>query len=75
VSTVALKSAKLREKQVEISFITIFSVLILVIFYVLISMNGVVLGNDPAVHLEKAQIFLKTGKISFANLCLTPPLY
>ncbi len=75
MSTVALKSAKLREKQVEISFITIFSVLILVIFYVLISMNGVVLGNDPAVHLEKAQIFLNTGKISLANLGWTPPLY
>ena len=38
-------------------------------------MNGVVLGNDPAVHLEKAQIFLNTGKISLANLGWTPPLY
>jgi len=75
VSTVALKSARLKEKQIEISFIAIFSVLILVIFYVLISMNGVVLGNDPAVHLEKAQIFLNTGKISLANLGWTPPLY
>ena len=38
-------------------------------------MNGVVLGNDPAVHLEKAQIFLRTGEISLANLGWTPPLY
>ena len=38
-------------------------------------MNGVVLGNDPAVHLEKAQIFLNTGKIPLANLGWTPPLY
>ena len=75
MSTVALKSARLKEKQLEISFITIFSVLILVIFYVLISMNGVVLGNDPAVHLEKSQIFLNTGKISLENLGWTPPLY
>ena len=38
-------------------------------------MNGVVLGNDPAVHLEKAQIFLNTGKIPLVNLGWTPPLY
>lgn len=38
-------------------------------------MNGLVLGNDPAVHLEKAQIFLQTGKISLSNLGWTPPLY
>src|ERR1035437_5124993 len=63
------------EKKIEIAFITIFSVLIFAIFYTLISMNGVVLGNDPAVHLEKAQIFLNTGKIPLANLGWTPPLY
>ena len=64
-----------RERQLEIAFITVFSVLILIIFYTLISMNGVVLGNDPAVHLEKAQIFLQTGKIPLVNLGWTPPLY
>ena len=64
-----------KERQIEIAFITIFSVLILAIFYTLISMNGVVLGNDPAVHLEKAQIFLQTGKIPLTNLGWTPPLY
>ena len=64
-----------REKQLEIAFITVFSVLVFIIFYTLISMNGVVLGNDPAVHLVKAQIFLQTGKIPLANLGWTPPLY
>ena len=64
-----------KEKKIEIAFITVFSVLIFAIFYVVISMNGVVLGNDPAVHLEKAQIFLNTGKIPLANLGWTPPLY
>jgi asparagine N-glycosylation enzyme membrane subunit Stt3 len=64
-----------KEKQLEIAFITIFSVLVLVIFYTQISMNGVVLGNDPAVHLEKAQIFLQTGKVPLVNLGWTPPLY
>lgn len=63
------------DKRVEIAFITIFSVLILITFYVVVSMNGVVLGNDPAVHLEKAKIFLDTGKIPLANLGWTPPLY
>jgi hypothetical protein len=38
-------------------------------------MNGLVLGNDPAVHLEKAQIFLQTGEIPLINLGWTPPLY
>jgi len=63
-----------KERQIEIAFITIFSLLILSIFYTLISMNGVVLGNDPSVHLEKAQIFLQTGKIPLSNLGWTPPL-
>ncbi len=64
-----------KERKIEVAFITIFSVLILAIFYTLISMNGVVLGNDPAVHLEKSQIFLNTGKIPLVNLGWTPPLF
>jgi len=75
VSTFASISTMGKEKKIEIAFISIFSVLIFGIFFTLISMNGVVLGNDPAVHLEKAQIFLNTGKISLANLGWTPPLY
>jgi len=75
VNTIAPISAMSKEKKIEIAFITIFSVLIFAIFFALISMNGVVLGNDPAVHLEKAQIFLNTGKIPLANLGWTPPLY
>ena len=64
-----------KDKKIEMAFITVFSVIILITFYLIISMNGVVLGNDPAVHLEKAQIFLNTGEISLANLGWTPPLY
>lgn len=59
----------------ELVFVAVFSAVILVIFYSLISMNGLVLGNDPAVHLERAQIFLQTGQIPLANLGWTPPLY
>jgi hypothetical protein len=64
-----------QKQKIEIAFITIFSVLILAIFYTLISMNGVILGNDPAVHLEKARIFLNTGQIPLSNNSWTPPLY
>jgi hypothetical protein len=75
VNTITSISALSKEKKIEIAFITIFSVLIFAIFYTVVSMNGVVLGNDPAVHLEKAQIFLNTGKIPLVNLGWTPPLY
>ena len=75
MNTITLISAMTKEKKIEIAFITVFSVLIFAIFYTLISMNGVVIGNDPAVHLEKAKIFLNTGKIPLANLGWTPPLY
>ena len=64
-----------KERQIEIIFIVVFSVLIFAIFFTLISMNGVVLGNDSSVHLKKAQIFLETGKIPLVNLGWTPPLY
>ena len=63
------------EKIFETVFVMAFSICILVIFFALISMNGLVLGNDPAVHLEKAQIFLQTGEIPLANLGWAPPLY
>jgi hypothetical protein len=56
-------------------FALVFSVVVLAVFYFLMSMNGLVLGNDPAVHLEKAQTFLQTGRISLANIGWTPPLF
>ena len=64
-----------QKQKLEIAFITIFSFLILAIFYTVISMNGVILGNDPAVHLEKARIFLNTGQIPLSNNSWTPPLF
>lgn len=62
-------------KQVEIIFITVLSVIVFVGFYTLTSMNGVVLGNDPSVHLQKAQQFLQSGQIPLSNLGWNPPLY
>jgi hypothetical protein len=64
-----------KDKLLEIAFLSGFSVFILIAFYSLISMNGLVLGNDGSVHLDRAQEFLNTGHISLANLGWTPPLY
>ena len=64
-----------RDKKLEIGFVAVFSALIVVLFYTLISMNGLVLGNDPAVHIAKAQIFLKTGQIPLSDIGWIPPLF
>ena len=63
------------KKILELTFAAVFSAVILVLFSSITSMNGLVLGNDPAVHLEKAQIFLQTGRIPLENLGWTPPLF
>jgi asparagine N-glycosylation enzyme membrane subunit Stt3 len=63
------------DRKLEVAFIAFFSALIIVLFYTLVSMNGLVLGNDPAVHLAKAQIFLKTGHIPLNAVGWIPPLF
>lgn len=73
--TVALTLPSEKAKILEVGFLAVFSAVILIVFYSLVSMNGLVLGNDPAVHLERAQLFLQTGQIPLANLGWTPPLY
>ena len=64
-----------REKIFEIIFVMAFSILIIVVFFALISMNGLVLGNDPAIHLQRANSFLNTGKIPISDIAWYPPLY
>jgi hypothetical protein len=64
-----------KDNKLEIAFVSAFSALIIVLFYALISMNGLVLGNDPAVHLAKSQTFLKTGQIPLNNIGWIPPLF
>ncbi len=64
-----------REEKLEICFITFFSALVFGLFYTLISMNGLILGNDPAVHLSKAQDLNKTGRISLDAEGWLPPLF
>jgi hypothetical protein len=70
-----LKLPPERQRILEAAFAAVFSVAILLGFYQLLSMNGLVLGNDPSVHLEKAMIFLRTGQIPLDNLGWTPPLF
>jgi len=64
-----------KNKLLEIAFLTVFSLIVIIIFYSTISANGLILGNDNSVHLSRAQEFLDTGQISLANLGWTPPLY
>jgi hypothetical protein len=64
-----------REKVFEIILLVAFSVFILVFFFALLSMNGMVLGNDPAVHLQRAQSLLSTGVIPISDIAWTPPLF
>lgn len=56
-------------------FAVVFSVLAVALIYILISANGVILGNDPAVHLSKAYEMLETGKVSVSEITWYPPLY
>ncbi|MGB9854580.1 MAG: hypothetical protein ACPLRY_07250 [Candidatus Bathyarchaeales archaeon] len=56
-------------------FLTVFSALTISLFYMLISSNGLILGNDPAVHLAKAYEMLETGTVSFSEITWYPPLY
>ena len=64
-----------RNKVTERVFLVVFSILILTFFYVLLSSNGLVLGNDPAVHLERAIMFLSIGKIPLGDIAWYPPLF
>jgi hypothetical protein len=64
-----------KEKLLNLLILTGLSVVVLVVFYSLISIGGAVIGNDGSVHLNRAQEFLSTGKISLANIGWTPPLY
>ncbi len=66
---------RLKEKTLEIIFTTIFSILILTLLFALLSMNGLILGNDPAAHIERTEMFLATGRIPLGDIAWYPPLY
>jgi hypothetical protein len=64
-----------KEKTFELAFVAGFSTLVFALFYSLLSSNGVVLGNDPAVHLQTAQYFLDVGRIPLSDVAWYTPLY
>jgi hypothetical protein len=64
-----------QKKNFEPLAIAGFSVFIFVFFYTILSMNGLVLGNDPAVHLQRADSFLSSGNIPISDIAWYPPLY
>ena len=66
---------RFKAKTLEIVFAAVFSVLIVIFFYALMSMNDLVLGNDPAVHLSLAQMYLASGRIPLGDIAWYPPLY
>jgi hypothetical protein len=66
---------RLTEKNLEIIFASVFSALAFILFFALVSANGLILGNDSAVHLARAEMFLQDGKISLGAIAWYPPLY
>ena len=66
---------RLSEKSLEIVFAVVFSVLVFTLFFALLSMNDLVLGNDPAVHLAKAEMLLAGGNIPMGDYEWYTPLY
>lgn len=65
----------IREKNFENLVFLVFSVFVFIFFYTILSMNGLVLGNDPAVHIQRADSFLSSGSIPISDIAWYPPLY
>ena len=64
-----------KEKALDLVFISAFSALVFAIFYSLLGANGLILGNDPAVHLQTAEYFLNVGRIPLSDVSFYTPLY
>jgi hypothetical protein len=52
-----------------------FSALVFTLFFSLLGANGLIIGNDPAVHLQTAEYFLNTGRIPISSIGWYTPLY
>ena len=63
------------EKKLEIIFLIVLSPIVFSFFFILLSANGFVLGNDPAFHLGRAEMILATGTIPMGDFQWYPPLY
>jgi hypothetical protein len=56
-------------------FLACFALVAFVLFYFFLSSNGLILGNDPAVHLQHTQMFLEMKYIPLGDIAWFPPLY
>jgi hypothetical protein len=63
------------EKELEIVYAVVFSAVIFAFLFTLLSANGLILGNDPAFHLGRAEMILASGKIPTGDFAWYPPLY
>jgi hypothetical protein len=70
-----LTRLNLTGKRLELVFAAVFSAVIFVFFFSLLSANGLILGNDSAFHLERAKMILATGNIPMGDFVWYPPLY
>jgi hypothetical protein len=70
-----LTLASSAEKKLEIIFLAALSPMVFTFFYMLLSANGLVLGNDPAFHLGRAEMILASGTIPMGDFMWYPPLY
>jgi 4-amino-4-deoxy-L-arabinose transferase-like glycosyltransferase len=62
-------------KTLEIILATVISAVTLAFFFTLLSANGLILGNDPAFHLGRAEMILASGEIPMGDFMWYPPLY
>jgi hypothetical protein len=64
-----------KDKIFEVALLVTLSAIVFAIFYGLLGSNGLVLGNDPAVHLQTAEYFLNVGRIPLSDAAWYTPLY
>jgi asparagine N-glycosylation enzyme membrane subunit Stt3 len=64
-----------KDKNIEVAFMAVFSVLIFMLFFSFLGTNGLIIGNDSAIHLHNALRFLEVGKISLSEAAWYTPLY
>jgi hypothetical protein len=70
-----LASLDRQTKLLEIGFTAGFSAVVFLLFFFILGANGLVLGNDSAVHLNTALYYLNAGQLSIGDIAWYTPLY
>jgi hypothetical protein len=66
---------KLRLSTIELVFILITSSILFIVTVHQMSIDGVLPGNDPAVHLAKARQIVMDERVSYSEVAWYPPLF